>query len=85
MEKIILRFDSGTALVREVEWCTNLGDDVMGIIDEIYNECPEKLKLYRPEDVLGEDYHYENYLPVNGGEYYTDMIWSVEWVGETVD
>ena len=62
--------------------------DILELIDNIYNNYPKNklpYRLYTYDEVIDnigvdgfDNYLFECYLPVNGGEYYTDVIEYVE-------
>jgi hypothetical protein len=54
-----------------------LNDDILSVIDEYVQENKEEFITYDFEEIEGED---ENYIPINGGEYYIDNIYSIEEV-----
>lgn len=67
------------AMILTLGGCTILtqgliGCDLVNTIDTIYKQDNGVLRLYKSSDVLEDEYNNEYYLPVNGGEYYTDMI-----------
>lgn len=77
-DAMILHLDNGTMFLDSILIQGSEHDDLLYILDGIYNIDSSILRLYNPEDVLEDKFYYEHYLPVNGGEYYTDMIYRVE-------
>ena len=81
---LLLSFDTGLFWTNDILTQGSEYDDLMVIIDDIYYATPALLKLYTLEEILEgneeneEDAELEKYIPLNGGEYYTDMILSVE-------
>lgn len=75
-------FKTVTAWVRAIEVEGSLKDDLLNLIEQYIEIHPDDLPTYQYED-LQENYTIEcieeNYLPINGGEFYIDMI---DWIEE---
>ena len=81
---VILWQYTGLAWLNPIITTVNNRGDIETILDDIYNNISNKdemsFPLYDIEEI--EDiYLYEDYIPINGGEYYTDTIL---WVEEVV-
>ena len=81
---LLLSFDTGLFWTNDILIQGSEYDDLMAIIDDIYYNTPDLLRLYTMGEILEgikeeeEDAELEKYIPLNGGEYYTDMILAVE-------
>lgn len=74
-------FSTGTMWTKMIEVEGSLEDDLLGLIEEYVMGCedefvkydfPELLKNYSEEEIT------EQYLPINGGQYYIDRIEAIE-------
>ena len=81
---VILWQYTGIAWLNPIITTDNNMCDIVTILDNIYynisndNDLPFPLYDIDEIDKIDDRYLYENYLPINGGEYYTDMISHVE-------
>lgn len=85
---LILHQDTGLWFTNPLIVDGNIGGDLLDILDTlyfIYNIDDMPFRLYSYQDVIehiGEEgyneYLTEQYYPVNGGEYYTDAVISIE-------
>jgi len=55
-----------------------INDDLIAILDELHERCELPVPLYTLEELEEEGDDLDNYIPINGGEYYIDMIERVE-------
>lgn len=81
----IMYFNTGTAWLNGVMVQGREGEDLIELIDWIYTRGTfgDELVLYSMEEILEQgmgDYIYDYYIGVNGGEYFTDMIDSIEYI-----
>jgi len=76
---LLLGFDTGTAWLRLVLTQGRETDDLISIIDEIASndENDTILRYYDFDDadVLEDP---DNFIPINGGACYTDMLYSIK-------
>jgi hypothetical protein len=72
--------ETGTAWLNVFYSLGSTNDDLMSIIDAYAQEKDTALRLYEASEVLSydDDYIDENFLPINGGACYTDMISTCE-------
>jgi len=74
-----LGFMTGTAWLKEVIVEGSINDDLMAIIEEHVQSHKEDFRTYEYEEALqysnGDELLMDaEYMPINGGEYYIDMI-----------
>lgn len=76
-----INFKTGTAWVRSIVVKGSLKDDLLALIENYIESNPNGLPVYSTQELFtaySEDYIEENYLPINGGEFYIDAIEFVE-------
>lgn len=83
---MVIYFNTGLFWNRGVLVQGYEGCDLIESIDSIYNSNPDILRLWTYEEILElyngkwlDDIIDENFIAVNGGEYYTDMINNVQF------
>lgn len=76
---IIVSFNTGTYKNKVIAMLGTSNDDIMCIIDEYAQETENNLTRYESGEVFSyhESYQDESFLPINGGEWYTDSIVSI--------
>lgn len=75
-----INMNTGTVWTKSFYTIGTIYDDLMDIIDSYATQDDCILTFYEAGDVLSYEYDYidESFLPINGGEKYTDTISSVE-------
>lgn len=81
---VILWQYTGLAWLNPIITTDNNRCDIVTMLDNIYynisndNDLPFPLYDIDEIDAIDDRYLYESYLPINGGEYYTNMISHIE-------
>ena len=55
-----------------------INDDLIAILDELHERCELPVPLHEPQELIEEGFDLDDYIPINGGEYYIDMVERVE-------